>query len=631
MSSGITRRDFIDGALAGAAALALGPLGTAAAASPYPPALTGLRGNAPGSFDAAHALAREGNRDFGAVGDDAGAYDLVVVGAGISGLAVARFYQQRFGADASILILDNNDDFGGHARRNEFRIGKALRIAYGGSQSLDAPSRFPRSARALLKDLAVDTGWFDEAYDWDFFRRHKLGQAVFFDEATYGRDVVVPANLGLHETLPGMPRGQDMVRAIDAMPLPGGARAQLKRLYGYDEDGLKDVAKADLLAYLARTPYEAFLREKLRMTDPAVFDFLRAIAADDSGLGTDMLCAGAAWAVDLPGIDDDHLKGMEDEVAARFGGEDTADDYVHHFPDGNASIARLLVARLIPAAVGGRLQTMGSVPLAAFDYGQLDRPGAPVRLRLDATAVDVAHDRDSKSADSVQVTYIRDGKAARARARHVVLACWNSVVPHICPELPADQRAALALNVKVPFVYTSVALRRWHGLKGAGLGAAYCPGGLHNSYLFDIPVRFRSYGPPASPDQPVTVTFTHTPLSDDRGSPPRDQFRAGRQAMLARGFDDYERDLRRQLGGMCAGHDFDFDRDVAAITVNRWGHGYSYTPNPLFDDMDQSARQLALARRPFGRITIANADSAMQAFAHAAIDQADRAVRELAG
>ena len=131
-----------------------------------------------------------------------------------------------------------------------------------------------------------------------------------------------------------------------------------------------------------------------------------------------------------------------------------SEPYIYHFPDGNASLARLLVRALIPdVAPGG---TMEDVVLAPFDYSRLDRDGSNVRIRLNSTCVDVRND-----GERVLLGYIRDGKLRRVEASHAVLACFHMMIPHLMSVLPVRQREALSLNVKTPNVYTNVLVRNW--------------------------------------------------------------------------------------------------------------------------------------------------------------------------
>src|SRR3979411_596291 len=157
----ISRRDFLNGM-----ALTIAPGLTPAAqlaADParYPPALTGRGGQHPGSFEVAHEIARgpRGRIDEGAIEER---YDLVVVGGGISGLAAAWFYRNSAGRNARILILDNHDDFGGHAKRNESQADGRLILGYGGSESMQSPKAlYSNVAKFLIKQLGVDAARFD--------------------------------------------------------------------------------------------------------------------------------------------------------------------------------------------------------------------------------------------------------------------------------------------------------------------------------------------------------------------------------------------------------------------------------------------------------------------------------------
>ena len=203
MDRPISRRDLLHGVGALAAtslipgqSLADEILAREAVSAGYPPALTGMRGNHDGSFDVVHQLAREAKRDWGAAEErDSLVYDLVVVGAGISGLAATYFYRQA-NPDARILILDNHDDFGGHARRNEFSIGGRKLIGYGGSQTLEAPSGYSDVVKSLLRDLGVDISRFNSAYDQGFYKQQGLGGGVVFNREDWGVDRLVRYDLG---------------------------------------------------------------------------------------------------------------------------------------------------------------------------------------------------------------------------------------------------------------------------------------------------------------------------------------------------------------------------------------------------------------------------------------------------
>lgn len=628
MQRGISRRDLLHGvgALLGSSllpgtilaermqALERGIVGA------YPPALTGLRGSHVGSFEVAHALARDGRRDWGPIGqEDDNHYDLAIVGAGISGLAAAHFYRKTH-PNARLLILDNHGDFGGHATRNEFTASGRTLIGYGGSQTLEQPSSYPAEAGTLLADLGVNLEVFDASYDHRFFKRNNLGGAVFFDRRNWGVDRLVPYDLGaLRYTLPLARNCESVQACVAAMPLGEAARAEMLRLLISQNDVFPGQSQEQRLEILESISYEAYLRRYIGITEPEVFKALGPLATD-LGAGIDA----------VPAIDAISYIGLPGYAASGLAQSTQEDPYIHHFPDGNASVARLLVRRLIPDLAPG--STMEDVVRARFDYARLDCAASPVRLRLNSTVVDVRHDGNPADARSVVLRYVRDGRHERARAKQCVLACYNAMIPAICPELPETQREALGGGVKIPVVYTNVQLNNWRSWRKLGVGAISAPGSYHVNAMLDFPVTMGGYEFSAGPDEPIVVHLERFPHSPDAGLSLREHARLGRYELLSTPFATIERNTREQLAAMLGGTDFDPARDIEAITVNRWPHGYAardWLNDDYYDDPDDPRYWFVRGRRPFGRIVIANSDAGASATIETAIAQAYRAVGEL--
>jgi spermidine dehydrogenase len=634
----ITRRDFLNGVaigaggvVAGAWAPGAGWLASAQAAAQdtpgyYPPALTGLRGSHDGSYDAAHGL-RDGSfwKSAGTTANTRETYDLVVVGGGISGLSAAYFYRERAGRDARILVLDNHDDFGGHAKRNEFRPGGQLWLANGGTASIESPFPYSTKARGLMQALGIDPVALSErsAKAADRTPFAGLQPAIFFDRETFGEDRLVA----------GVPRGagdgdgSPWTAFAGKTPLSPEARRDLVRLHEAKVDYLPGLTSDEKKARLAAMSYRDFLLKVVKV-HPDVAKVFQARTHGLYGVGIDAVGALECWVYRYPGFD-----GMALDPAATGRMSFTArgyatpkPDYDFHHPDGGASVARHLVRALVPAAMPG--STAEDIVTARADYSQLDRAGSPVRIRLSSTVVRAAHVGDPGAAAEVEVTYVREGKAYAVRARHVVLACWNMMVPFIVPDLPAAQKQALRYGVKVPLVYTSVAVRNWQAFRALGISTVSAPGMYHTSLRLEQPAALGEYRPVVSPDRPILVRMTRTPCAP--GKPARDQHRLGHVDLLTTTFATFERNIRDQFARVLGPGGFDPARDIDAITVNRWPHGYAYEYNPLWDpEWPAGESPCEIGRRPFGRITIANSDAAAAAYMDQAMDQAYRAVQEL--
>ena len=609
--SDITRRDFINGTLMAAGSTLLPVEASAEAAmaalspSYYPPALTGLRGSHPGSNDHAHSRAWAGRTDWGPTTNLTETYDLVVVGGGLSGLAAAYFYQQKHGADKKILILDNHDDFGGHAKRNEHTINGNTRISYGGSQTLVEPAHASEVVLNLLEDIGVSVERFDTAYDREFFKRHDLGGVTYFNKAVFGEDKVVRHPFCNYPNYVEGVQGAKISNeeAARQAPLSESGKEQLLRVLNGGLHAL-DVPEAELQDYIGTHSYFDYLKNTLGVDDPGVLRMARHSGLDWGSSGTELMSIAAAKRCGALGF---APKAVYDED----------NPYIHHFPDGNAGIARALVKKLIPGvAKGGNAEEL---VLAKFEYAELDKPSNAVRIRLNSTAVNVEHRGDPNSSSDVLVNYINDDKSYQVKAGSVVMACYNMIIPHIVSGLPEEQSAALKLQAKSPLQYTTVGLRNWRAMKELGIGVAMSPGNMHQAVLMDFPVSLGGYEFANSPDDPCIIQMICCPYGQV-GAPMIEQVREARLKMLSLQFADYEKEIRAHLSGMFPAKLFDFDTDVASISVNRWAHGYT-NGGP-----GDSTR---IGRQPFGRISIANSDSAPGADAKTAMMMAHRAVNEL--
>jgi spermidine dehydrogenase len=278
---------------------------------------------------------------------------------------------------------------------------------------------------------------------------------------------------------------------------------------------------------------------------------------------------------------------------------------------------------------------MEDVVTDRFDYSKLDVDGSLARVRLNSTVTRVKHDGSLRTTERVRVSYVRGGQAYEIQARRCVLACDNAIIPYLCPELPKPQKEALDHQVRQPILMTSVALRNWEAWKRMGIGGVLSPGSYHIGAQLDYPVSLGDYSYSGGPDEPVIVSMYRYPHSNNQGLSPREQYRRARHELLSTSFETIERNVRAQLASMLGEGGFDPATDIMAITVNRWAHGYSYdaSSHALFDKLyedDKDERWPHIrARKPFGRVAIANADAAASAMLEAAVEQAHRAVSEL--
>jgi len=601
----------------------------------YPPERMGMRGSHPGSFEAAHALRDQRRVDLSGVSQTGETYDLVVVGGGLSGLAAAYYFRKQVGPSAKVLVLDNHDDFGGHAKRNELHYQGRLLAINGGTLEVESPSRYNQWARQLMSDIGVDLERYTKSNRETEKLYSSLGlrPAYFFDKETFGVDRLAVLPRGSQEEGPSGRFTPDVLRT---MPISERARKDLMRLEDPNQpDYMPGLSSAQKKERLARMSYRDYLINVAKVDEQAYW-FYMATGRGVFCVGADATPALFAWqmtegAGGFAGLKlDPSPDGLLSDLPGGQHGRQRESDESVHFPDGNATLARLLVRWLNPRAVPG--STQEDVGTAQVKYDLLDQAATATRIRLNSTVLNVRHDDDRGSAKEVIVSYNTGGKLYEVRGAACIMACWNMFIPYLAPELPATQKEALAYNVKGPIVYTNVFLRNWKSFEKLGIRSVRCPTMFHDGISLAEPCDLGNLHHPRSPAEPVAVRMVRTPGSP--GLPRKDQHRIGRAELLTTSFETFERNIRDQLSRVLVGGGFNPSTDIVGIAVNRWPHGYSYTYNSLYDPMEWAftetdKRPCVIARQPYGLISIANSDAAASPHTDAAFLEAHRAVEEV--
>ena len=593
MDRAITRRDFLQGMALAVAAPRLqpGPSG-------------GLSGQTPRAMTLGHRV-RDGALPAEIV-DTGETYDLVVVGAGIAGLGAAYLYYQeapREKVEPSILVLDNHDEIGGHARRNVMEYGGQRLIAPGGTFALEDVEDSSEEALEFFRRIGLDPARLALYRDPKFRERFGLSPAVAFDSRVFGGARTTWVN-GWNET----PYEEFFSRA----PLSEAARRELVELYTTRKNYLSDAR--ELEAELHSMSWEKFVREKMGLGDDAV-RFVDLYSTDLIGLGCDAASALEGYAIG-PGFFGMGGEGFyEADGMLKYGYQP-----VNRYPDGNHTVARQLLKGILPNAISGE-NTMEGVFNGEPSDGELDRSENGVRLRLSSMVTKIR-----QQGDIVKVDYLKaDGRARRVRARHVIMAGWGSVAKHVVPDLPEEQRRALEEYRYSSALYINVLLKHWRPIADIGAFEMYWPEGYCTWMHVSDPLSVGAYRPEYHPDRPTILSMYK--YIHQRGLEPREQMQLGRYEMERKSFEKYEREIRSELNHVFGAHGFEAARDIAGLTVNRWGHGYNYFKEPGSRETLESPPYRA-GRQKLGRISFAGADAGGSPWTQAALVQAWRAVHE---
>lgn len=497
-----------------------------------------------------------------------------------------------------------------------------MMLSLGGAQNLENPGGYSEAAGGLMVDIGIDE---------DFVKL--MAARTPEDTALAGRldadnGVAFPGPDG-HIVITGnwnavMFGGDGYEDVVRSLPLPESEQEILVDFFGGRRDFLQELSLGEKWEYINSTSYNQFLMERVGLQEDTI-PILNAIILHlwgVSGWNMTVLEAITGGAAGIKSV------GWIGKASASVAGTflDSILN-VQMFPDGNASVARLLVQKLMPA-VAPDMMGAADVVTARFDYKALDRDGHPTRVRLNSTVVGVRQ----QDGDRVEVDYVQRDKARRVTADHAILACYNALIPHLCPELPEAQKEGLKYGVKTPFVYANVQLqdgRAWSQLDATLFQCPYDP----FQWVSSAPaVSIGGYEPPRGPQDPMVVFMMNSPMPLEKPGGPmtaREQLRVARHTIYNTPFDSYEQQIRDQLQSMLGQYGFNHETDIRAITVNRIPHGYAYAYLGLDDpEWEEGQAPHEIGRAQFGRISIANTDSEAIALMDAAFDAAWRAVQE---
>lgn len=690
-SKGITRRQFLDGVAIGGAGLAFaaaspGMTGAEAAslarrggplplpAGYYPPTSTGITGEPdpvvqrviridglPQPTDVHSAAGGPGiKRTTRNIRET---YDCVVVGAGVSGLAAAKYYRDRFGPQSTILLLDPLPDFGGHAHRNEFHVQDAttgsdvMMLRNGGAVNLDSPRTWGNQSGALLDVppteaaldlldyLGVDLNAFPSTSGPGLPGSYGLTGRLLFPREDWGADSVQRTRFE-----PNTPAG--WTAYVNRLPYSQAAKDAIVRI---QTDTTTDwiaakhgpgMSPEERLHLLTTITYTQWLVDYLGAPAEAVAEYQRG---SHSLLGAGAQCTSACdnYMLGRPGFSAANLLPDPEAVAdAGFPGVGRTPQMDNQtgttlpgraWPDGNASVARLLVSRLVPSTFPGGTPNQENVVTATCDYTQLDRSDHPVRIRLNSFVFQVKPAERRGDLAKIEYEDTVTGEGYFVHAKHVVMACWNRVTAQVVKGLGEQQVADLCYARKVPLIYGRASLNNWRAFADARV-STISPRG--NSLFWDsisltVGARFGSvYGPtPNTPDQPAVLNFQVVPTGHTT-TPQLGAYEVGRQQLLERSLSDLEASLYDMIGRTVntQGGDFDPERDIDELMVNRWNYGYAHELTSVWDPSlygpyaDQPQRR---GKAPFRNIAIANADCQAFAYFHSAVQEGYRAVGDL--
>jgi spermidine dehydrogenase len=628
MAMPITRRDFVNGVLAGSGAALLagcssGINSAEGLLSPSGSPWTGYggvgdyawsNGNTQAVVDAAHGIRDGRYPDAGTLPIDE-EVDLAIVGGGFSGMTTALEFSRQ-AAGRKCLLLDNHPMFGGEAKQNEFEVDGRRLVAPQGSNGAIVPAA--DYVRGSFGDGYYDV-FTDYYQEFGLPTKYELepvaGGAERYNLTDYHFMPMAAAwekayPTGYHFRGHGWAKDPTTV-AFANTPWPKAVQAELDDFVQDRRDVLSGVdnAKAwlDTITYYDLLDKLGYGTQVRRYIDPY-------LAVGNYGVCGNAISAFAAHRLRLPGTT---IK-TETQPQSHVG--------VVSFPGGNTAFMRMILQAMIPGAIGGAGRDKLAAISGPIDFKQLDRAGAPVRIRLGATAVDVRHEGGRPDADHAIVTYVRDGKMRRVRAKAVVMGSGGWVNRNIVSDLPDTHRAAYADFHYAPVMIANVALRNWRFFDKLGFANARWFDGLGWQVCVRRNVDLGG-AKPFTPDDPTVLTF-YIPFLD-ASVPAAAQGPTARAKLFATSYADFERQIREQMTIMFGSAGFDARRDIAGIIFNRWGHAYCAPQPGFYFGKDGQPAPPDVIRRPHGRIAFAHSELLGEMSMAHAMHEAHRAVGQV--
>ena len=617
MTIRVTRRDFLNGILFGTGALLLelpAPLRLFAQSQPgY--GFGGIgdyassNGNTPAVISAFRAIQ---NGDYKSISreiiDTSESYDLVIVGGGLSGLGTAYEFNKSSLQQAKCLIIENHPIFGGAAKRNEFMVQGERLIGPQASNSFGVIDRPGIPGYDIYSELRIPTefeyGALAPGLEPLDFDSTNFGYRLWFDSKSIGHYFA-----GQGQDTPGKWVAGLWENKLAGTPYPEKVRKDFLRWRNKTD---RQYDGEDYGLWLDSMTYKDYL-EKLPKLDPEITRYANPVLASVVGLGCDVISAYTASEVSMPGFPEFQ------------GHRSLRNSHWHSFPGGNDGFSRYFIKALIPDAIEGG-KSFGDIQNGQVRFPALDREGNKVRLRRGSSVVQVKHEDGSTLGKSVTVTYLKDGKLYRLKARSVVMACGSRLSRKVVSDLPVNYTAAYDQFHVSPILVANVALTNWRFLYRKGFTACKWSNGFGFGCNIRKPMFVGNYRPPLHPDRPTVLTFYisfHQP-----GLGIEEQGESGRKKLLGTSYAAFESQIVEQIKQLFSDAGFEAKKDIAGIILNRWTYAYVNPQPGFYFGKDGKPAPRDVIRKPLGRMSFAHAELNGHQHWVAAVDEGRRAARQ---